>query len=183
MGNQPMVLIARHDDGRTLFAVEREDRGLYAICKLGSWINIRHLRALATATISDISTLPEKKMELDNAITVQAPALSTVEPVTFSKKKRLAIEAIQSMIKRPTTGLLPESQVEDLQLEANEGQTTICQNEPVTAAVSVESQMAIQPTTDDMLETIRVQYFDALYLSKVCYFSDYAIISPANDSS
>lgn len=169
MGNQAMILIARLDDGRTLYAVEREDRGLYAIFKLGSWVNLHQLRALAAAALPDISALPSKRLELDNAVHTCISLQPNPEPVSFSKKKRLAIEAIQSMVKRPTTGLLPETQIMETPVEEKTNQIDSMAEHDNTDSLraGLEPEVGMQPTTGDVLENIRNQYFDALYLSKV----------------
>ena len=92
MGSQPMVLIARLDDGRALYAVEREDRGLYVLCQLGSWVNLSQLRAAAVVSKVELPRTTDKHLgEKDN----MGVPLITAEASKYSKKKRLAIEAIQ----------------------------------------------------------------------------------------
>jgi DNA replication regulator SLD3 len=167
-----MVLIARLDDRRTSYVVEREDRGLYVVCKLGSWVNLRQLRALAAATSPDGSAFPDKSTQLEHSALADNTAPDVSAPTKFSKRKRLAIEAIQSMVKRPTTGLLSETHTEELPLwkEPLENVGTAGQVEVAMSAAAPEPETITPPTTDDMLENIRNQYFDALYLSKACHF-------------
>lgn len=159
MGSQPMVLIARLDDGRTLYAVEREDRGLYVLCQLGSWINLQQLRATAVASKQDISKAMTRNL---GPSTNAAIPLITPESSKYSKKKRLAIEAIQSMVKRPATGLLNESQPATSEQES----APESQQEP-TVPVPQTEDFVTQPTSNEIFETVRTQYFEALYLSKV----------------
>jgi DNA replication regulator SLD3 len=97
------------------------------------------------------------------------------ESSKYSKKKRLAIEAIQSMVKRPSGPFLTESQpatpadpegVPDLQ------QAQDTQEEQATQSQNVDEVMA-QPSAAEIFENVRTQYFEALYLSKasvVSYF-------------
>ena len=159
MGSQPMVLVARLDDGRTLYAVEREDRGLYVLCQLGSWINLQQLRTTAVASKQDISKCIERNtaMSADGAMPLVTPETSK-----YSKKKRLAIEAIQSMVKRTTSSLLNESQPaasdQDTAPESQQG--------PAALVLPIED-VVTQPTSVEIFETVRNQYFEALYLSKV----------------
>jgi hypothetical protein len=159
MGSQPMVLIARLDDARTLYAVEREDRGLYVLCQLGSWINLQQLRATAVASKQDISKAMTRNLgpSTDTAI-----PLITPETSKYSKKKRLAIEAIQSMVKRPSTGLLTESQP-----ATSEQESALESQQKPTAPISQTEDLVTQPTSNEIFETVRNQYFEALYLSKV----------------
>jgi DNA replication regulator SLD3 len=174
MGTEPVVLIARLDDDRSLFAVEREDRGLYVICKLGSWVNVRELRARATVLRQDGLDTTGKAFHTRLAVEDSA-AITSVDPPIFSKKKRLAIEAIQSMVKRPSIGLLPESQSELAvadgtgQSNSQEGFEVPSAPEHVEHITTGEAAAVVvpQPSASEILENIRTQYFDALYLSKV----------------
>ena len=77
MGSQPMVLIARFDDSRTLCAVERESRGLYALCQLGSWVNFQGLKAEAVVSKQDVQKMSETGF-LGSAITQAAVPLAEV---------------------------------------------------------------------------------------------------------
>jgi hypothetical protein len=152
-----MVLIARVDDGRTLYAVEREDRGLYVLCQLGSWVNLQQLRAAAVAMKVELPKTTDRTLgEIQDNVAVP---LITPEASKYSKKKRLAIEAIQSMVKRPSTGLLTElpstaMESEPLPLSQNPEQPS---NDPVMNDVSA------QLTAAEIFENVRNQYFEALY--------------------
>jgi DNA replication regulator SLD3 len=146
MGSQPMVLIARLDDGRALYAVEREDRGLYVLCQLGSWVNLSQLRAAAVVSKVELPRTTDKHLgEKDNI----AVPLITAEASKYSKKKRLAIEAIQSMVKRPST-----VESEPPPLSQNEGKPS---NDPAMNDVST------QLTAAEIFESVRTQYLEALY--------------------
>jgi len=161
MGSQPMVLIARFDDSRTLCAVERESRGLYALCQLGSWVNFQGLKAEAVVSKQDVQKMSETGF-LGSAIT-------QAESRKYSKNKRLAIEAIQSMVKRPSTSLATDSQESPVepapatpQLPTEDGVAPLLQEEA-----------AAQLSAAEIFENVRNQYFEALYLSKaslICEF-------------
>ena len=152
-----MVLIARLDDGRTLYAVEREDRGLYVLCQLGSWVNLQQLRAAAVASKVDLlPKMTERLVQDDIPVPLIAPEVNK-----YSKKKRLAIEAIQSMIKRPSTGLSAESQ--PTPVEPEPVLPSQYQEPPLNDPVhSVSAQL----TAIEIFENVRTQYLEALY-SKV----------------
>jgi DNA replication regulator SLD3 len=152
MGSQPMVLIARLDDGRTLYAVEREDRGLYVLCKLGSWVNLRQLREAAVVSKQELPRALERKSSVQQE---SAPvALTTPESSKYSKKKRLAIEAIQSLVKRPSTGLLTESQPVTTEPEP------ICNSQPVKGIVE-------HPLVDDPAPPTAAEIFENVRLTLV----------------
>ncbi|KAG9240132.1 DNA replication regulator SLD3-domain-containing protein [Calycina marina] len=169
MGNEPMVLIARLDDGMTLYAVEKQDRGLYVLCQLGSWVNIQQLR-----TVSVVSRQEVKKLERDFASGgVALPPTLSAATHAHNKKKRLAIDAVKAMVKRPCPGLSRKSQ------------TPIPIAEPM--AIMEDSQLALQTpnsesiaeelntqlTATEIFETVRNHYFVALYLCKtsLAYFA------------
>jgi DNA replication regulator SLD3 len=163
MGSQPMVLIARLDDGRTLYAVEREDRGLYVLCRLGSWVNLHQLKE---AVVVSKQELP-KGLERRDPVQQQSTPAPHIAPESskYSKKKRLAIEAIQSMVRRPSTGLLTESQPVTADLEP------IVDSQPTESIV--EQPLVDDPATRtaaEIFDSVRTQYLEALYLSKVGRF-------------
>jgi DNA replication regulator SLD3 len=155
-----MVLIARLDDGRSLYAVEREDRGLYVLCQLGSWVNLQQLRAMAVASKLEIpkTTVRSLGETRDNVVV----PLITPEVSKYMKKKRLAIEAIQSMVKRPSSALLTDSQPPAVDPES----TPCSQHEEHTSTGLTLNDASAQPTATDIFEKVQNQYFEALYLSK-----------------
>lgn len=147
-----MVLIARLDDGRTLYAVEREDRGLYVLCQLGSWANLQQLKAAAVASKVELPKTTERTIQ-DN---VPMPPITPVVS-KYSKKKRLAIEAIQSMVKRPSIGRLTESPTSKLEPLAPS------QNQEQPSNDHVINDVSAQLTAAEIFENVRNQYFEALY--------------------
>jgi hypothetical protein len=167
MGTEPMLLIARLDDARTLFAVERESRGLYVLCQLGSWVNLQELKAAAVASKQELPRMSDRGLVPLQLSTDSGPVpLITPESSKYSKKKRLAIEAIQSMVKRPSIGSLTESQVPVTEPESG------VDSDPRDKTsndlfISPVDDIAAPPTASEIFENVRNQYFEALYLSKV----------------
>ncbi|CAG8979415.1 hypothetical protein HYALB_00012448 [Hymenoscyphus albidus] len=174
MGNEPMVLIARLDDGRTLYAVEREDRGLYVLCRLGSWINLHQLRTASVASWQEVPRGPEKGFGIGLVPTQHnAAPITTSETRKYDKEKRLAIEALQSMVKRPSTAMSSDFQPANEGSQPLEAQNTESQllNAPVD--VPVVEKPHVQLTSTEILDNVRTQYLEALYLSKasLAYFA------------
>jgi len=170
MGSQPMVLIARLDDARTLCAVERDSRGLYALCQLGSWVNLPGLKATAVASKQDLPKLSERVLPGGAvAEAIAAVPLGTPESSKYSKKKRLAIEAIQSMVNRPSTTLATESQESPIDPEST---SNLQLAEKATNPTSRE-EVTTQLTAAEIFENVRSQYFEALYLSKASFIIDF----------
>jgi DNA replication regulator SLD3 len=166
MGSQPMVLIARLDDARTLCAVERESRGLYALCQLGSWVNLQGLKAGAVVSKQGMHKLSE--LGTFNAVLQAAVPFATPESSKYSKKKRLAIEAIQSMVKRPSTSLATESQESPTEPDS----ATSLQLPDQATVPPPQEEVAAQLTAAEIFENVRNQYFEALYLSKASFTRD-----------
>lgn len=166
MGSQPLVVIAKQDDDTpTLFVVERESRGLYVIFQLGSWINLRQLKAVAVASKQDA---PKDSYLITKSVSIP---MSSTDLSTFSKKKRLAIEQIQLMIKRPTANLLTESSIPEAseEIENVPAETSIpVLDPPSTTTLSAPTdEVPSQLTATGIFDNIRSQYLEALYISKV----------------
>jgi DNA replication regulator SLD3 len=168
-----MVLIASSEDKKSFFAVEREERNLYAACKLGSWVKISQLCAEAVVSRNYSTTGEDNGLGRVSCVhQLVGESATTLESSKYSKKKRLAIEAIQSMVKRPSKDIstmsseLPAAQPHpDTVLETNsqeqpESQTQI---DPKNR----QEDIVPQPSAAEILDNIRLQYFEALYLSKV----------------
>jgi len=121
---------------------------------------------VAVASKQDVA----KTSSLFPADEVQVP-LVTPEASKYSKKKRLAIEALQSKVKRPSAGLLAES-------PATEPESQVTSQLPdsqllnlPTSEIPIPSpaeKIPSQPTATEIFENVRNQYLEALYLSKVC---------------
>lgn len=102
MGSTQSVLVARHEPTRTVYALERQTGGgggsLYAMCKLGAWVDVERLAQDATALCAD-RVFPPVKAEPSPS----AP-LTTLPPHMHGgsqhRKKRAAIEAIQSLVRK-----------------------------------------------------------------------------------
>lgn len=165
MGSQPTVLIARLDDGRTLYAVEREDRGLYVLCRLGSWVNLQQLKGASVASKPELSKEQERLSQdgQENFIPI-----ATAETRKYDKKKRLAIEAIQSMVKRPSTAISTDSQQIHEESQNLDSQPTESQQFGLPTQASLPEEPPLQLTSSEILDNVRTQYLEALYLSKVC---------------
>ncbi|KFY77922.1 hypothetical protein V498_09215 [Pseudogymnoascus sp. VKM F-4517 (FW-2822)] len=178
MGSTPVVLIAQLDDNKALYAVEYESKGLYVLFKLGSWVDLGKL--CSVAVVSMPYTKSHKHVSPQGAAARGASANNAFAPPEsdkYNKKKRLAIEAIQSMVKRPST-----SQSLNIELaESTEAPSMVLPPEttqnaqpgPVASVQPLEDAALEQPRAEDILDGVRSQYLDTLYLSKVstAYFA------------
>ncbi|KFY96966.1 hypothetical protein V500_02259 [Pseudogymnoascus sp. VKM F-4518 (FW-2643)] len=178
MGSTPVVLIAQLDDNKALYAVEYESKGLYVLFKLGSWVDLGKL--CSVAVVSRPYTKPYKH---DNPQDVTGRgasannAFSPAESDKYSKKKRLAIEAIQSMVKRPSTSqslnIEQTASTEPLSTTLPLEPVQDAQPDPVAPIQPLQDAALEQPRAEDILDGVRSQYLDTLYLSKVstAYFA------------
>lgn len=184
------ILIAWLHSSETLYAIEREENGLYVLCKLGSWIRIEQLSQLATAVCRH-----RMRVHTSHATSAVASELPLITPHLHkeNKRKRLAIEELQSLVrKRPRSqsvvATAPEQRscpsqcpnpVEDAVKpctteksgkgdvsvsEAHPGDQHLPRTNPGSASQDV---LAEQPTADDIFHNIRSQYFETLYHSLV----------------
>ncbi|KAF3764973.1 hypothetical protein M406DRAFT_258833 [Cryphonectria parasitica EP155] len=186
----PSVLIARSDTTGYVYAVERAQAGRYVVCKLGSWVRIEKLSLLAEACYEP-RCHPARAAQ---AVDAEAPAI-TLNQHKDNKKKRQAIEELRSMVsKRPRAMSVALSESQVVQSQAL-GSSQIPGQEIPTPAPGLanagldadsivatpqgsqpgplDSNVDTQATLEEILQTIRSQYAQALYHSKgsLAYFA------------
>ncbi|KFA62542.1 hypothetical protein S40285_05688 [Stachybotrys chlorohalonatus IBT 40285] len=193
VGPNSSVLIARHEPKGHIHALERQENGLYVVCRLGAWVDVEFLASKATAVVHErlfpTQTAPPCR-PTETAITT--PQLHKAQ-----KTKRAAIEAIQSLVKKrarsqsgsilqeiptPNGTAVPEPEPisclktpspdtkpqDNLQVDISKSQdpllTTISHDLPETPA---------EYTAESILGNLRAQYFEALYKSmgSLAYFA------------
>ncbi|KAI1308067.1 DNA replication regulator SLD3-domain-containing protein [Xylaria venustula] len=193
LGNRPVVLIARLESNKSVYAVERQANALYSLCHLGSWVDLEQL--LNLATVSRPALLREQPI-LSAEPTAHAP-LTTPQLSHTNKKRRLAIEAIQSLVKKPA-----RSRSISTLSQAGEGSRppTPVQVANVHDVISVpvlpdvppngdstpkpgvisqddvakdRDEAVLIPNADDIFENIRNQYLETLYhsMGSLAYFA------------
>ncbi|TGJ80491.1 hypothetical protein E0Z10_g8271 [Xylaria hypoxylon] len=193
MGNRPIVLIARLESNRSVYAIERQTNSLYSLCHLSSWIDLEQICNLATVSCP---ALIHKQPTLPAEPTAHAP-LTTPQLSHTNKKRRLAIEAIQSLVKKPTRSrsISALSQAGEVSRPptpvqggnaVDVGNVAIAQDVPSpsnsTTRPGVESQVDVAqgqdealniPTADGIFDNIRNHYFEALYhsMGSLAYFA------------
>ncbi|KAF4978296.1 hypothetical protein FZEAL_5307 [Fusarium zealandicum] len=194
MGSVPVVLLARKESSRAVYALERQDTGLYVVCRLGSWVDLEVLAEHASAVCRERirpAIRPESRSQ-------GAPSATTTPQLHKDQKtKRAAIEAIQSLVrKRPrsqSVSTIAGSERYEARSEATIPVETqlpsplLKQEEfadvPREGTVQVPlvseptlinpNETLSQPTADDIFETLKTQYFDSLYKSmgSLAYFA------------
>ncbi|KAK6865901.1 hypothetical protein PG995_002429 [Apiospora arundinis] len=179
MGARPVVLIARLEGDKSVYALERQDNGLYSLCKLGSWVDLEQLSGYATVTNSKMVRSRPQIAAQDS----DSGPLVTPQVHKETKKRRLAIEAIQSMVKKPAR---PASAAENYIAPSPMGQLVESQTANPTTLLAPEAEVAApvmsqtnpelpteQTTADDIFNNIRNQYIETLYhsMGSLAYFA------------
>ncbi|KAL2178715.1 DNA replication regulator SLD3-domain-containing protein [Thermothelomyces heterothallicus CBS 202.75] len=90
------ILLARSEITGMVYAIERESNGLYVLCKLGSWVDILLLSESATVVCKE-RIRSGKPVKQDNTAAVP---LTTPSMYNETKRRRLAIEEIQSLVRK-----------------------------------------------------------------------------------
>jgi DNA replication regulator SLD3 len=183
----PSLLIARIEASGALYVIERSDVGLYTVCKLGSWVELDSLSSQAIVSC-------KAKLRVEQPILKPNPnppqvALTTPQLHKDQKKRNMAIEALQSAVRkrgrsqsvstfeeatgqpaRPDPPLsAPRAQACDLNADNEDDGDQKVPGAQERQLPSVPDPLGVlfQPTAADMFENIRNQYFDALYRSMV----------------
>lgn len=180
LGSAPSVLLARNELTGTVCALERQCNGLYVVCQLGPWVDLSSLAAKATAVC-------HQRLRPPNPDSSRAPdaggTLTTPQIHKEQKKKRAAIEAIQSLVRkrvRSASVPAPEDAAgrdgvagpdaapdrETLPATKTEEQTEP-ELAPAAGPAHDQDVMTPQDTADSIFNNIRAQYLDALYRSLV----------------
>ena len=181
----PSVLIARNETKGTAYAVERQDNGLYVVCKLGAWVDLHSLAEQATVLLRQRLEGPKAAPREQEAST----ALATPLMYKNEKKKRAAIEAIQFLVRKrarsqsvsnfedavrredaanqpPIDAQLPSADTHNSAEEENRSVETPASAESRLPAVQ-DQEAVPQQTAQSIFDNIRTQYFEVLYRSKV----------------
>lgn len=185
----PTILIARSDATRHLYAIERHQTGLYVVCKLGAWTNVEKLSKAAIACYT-----PRCHSTRSNAESHAESPPESVQLPKVSKRKRLAIEEIQSMVRKRSRTMsiaLPDTQTTQSRpyTEPAPVEQSLAKTNPEAyiapdAALSLPGPMGsqthasdanndTQACAEDIFQNLRSQYLEALYHSKgsLAYFA------------
>lgn len=95
----PNLLIARYESRGTVYALERQDDGLYVVCKVGSWVDLEKLSTHASVRVPERIERPKAAAaaaEQENKSEQQV----TLRLTESQKAKRQAIESIQSLVRK-----------------------------------------------------------------------------------
>lgn len=177
------VLLARSETTRVVYAIERDRIGLYSLCKLGAWVDMEDISQKATVVCA--SRMRNCK-PIKTESTIDAPTF-TPQMHKEKKRRRLAIEEIQSKVQQKRSQSRPPTPGANQPVFATSSNNNNGSGHSVkdTAAIRGSDQKsephvgdgksidplvmpeASQPSSDDIFQNIRAQYFEALYHSMV----------------
>ena len=163
--SQPTVLIARStvDDG--LFAIERIQEGIYALCRLGNWVTVTTLERLKIASM-DIAHpqkrhLPEQpRLQVDNWWST----------ATIDNRRAGSCGPSKGMGIRKTRGVrlclqLPQQESTTPGQITQEKSQSIFQGQNENVLKDMMEDGAQDPV--EVLKMVQAQYQESLYTSKV----------------
>ncbi|KAH7170675.1 DNA replication regulator SLD3-domain-containing protein [Dactylonectria macrodidyma] len=195
MGSVPVVLLARYESSRNVYALERQDDGLYVTCRLGHWIDLYSLASHATAACHERlrpTTRPESRGR------TASTAMTTPQLHKDQKVKRAAIEAIQSLVRKRARSQSISTFEDPIKSDENALSSKPVESQPPSpsprnaelrdtkAIDKVEAKCAVsvpavdsgegsspQQTAEAIFDNIRTHYFEALYKSmgSLAYFA------------
>ncbi|KAM5514352.1 hypothetical protein FOXYSP1_05318 [Fusarium oxysporum f. sp. phaseoli] len=196
MGSGPVVLLARKEASRAVYALERQPNGVYVVCRLGPWTDLEALAEDASAVCRE-RLRPTARTESQSQY---GPSVITTPHIHKEEKiKRAAIEAIQTLVRKRPRSQSVSTLAESVKIEAAPEAAITADSklpsptfkpEEVAQTLGEEQTQASRPTTaistsgnidepsqqlttESIFETIRTQYYEMLYKSmgSLAYFA------------
>ena len=167
--SQPTVLIAQSalDDG--LFAIERAEEGIYAMCRLGHWVDKNMLERLLVVPV-DVAR-PQKRQSQEQP-RLHGNSWWSIAAIGFMRESNCdpgknsgvgKTRGVRLCLQMPQQKLTAPAQVNQ-EIEAS-----IMQSQVDVSLESMVEEVAQDP--EEILRTVRTQYQEALYASKVSFLS------------
>ncbi|KAI9167019.1 hypothetical protein HJFPF1_03138 [Paramyrothecium foliicola] len=191
VGSASSVLIARYDPRGIIYALERQEHGLYIVCQLGAWVDLQDLKQHATAVYPD--RIQHIKLECSER-PVSAAAITTPQIHKEHNKKQAAIEALQSLVKKRARSEsisifneparlqnIPDVKEASVKLPSLDLGDVKGIQQPLAQPsqhIEPDTKLELPPeepqyTAESIFDNIRTQYFEALYKSmgSLAYFA------------
>ena len=176
--DQPLLIAISGNSNGTLFAIERIDTGLYALCRLGEWVTLKALEKLHV--LSQNRPTPSKQLRIQHSTSGNPEwwrpfAVGPVHDVRNGHSKttdNARKPNVQLCMGVPEPLALPPRPTNIRQYP--EGYTP--DSLGATLRVTEDGEGHLQPVLPDPAEaltTVRTQYQEALYLSRssLAYFA------------
>lgn len=164
--NQPTVLIAQSTDDDGLFAVERVQDGVYAICGLGNWVTVNSLKRLKAVTIDIVPPRRRRRQEQPghpgdkwwSTAAVDSSFGNGCDGYEKTAKTYGVRLCLQTTKQKP---IVPAQITQKIPQSSSKDQT---RNVPT----DIMDEVAQDP--EEVFKMVRAQYQEALYASKVKHF-------------
>lgn len=170
---QTPVLIACSDFNDSFYAVEAVQSGIYALCRLGNWVthqDIQRLRAMSLENMLPRGNITHEQVNVSSNNWWRSAAVfasHSRRDYEEQKRKCAKIENFRLCLKTPaikipqldsvTPKILPEAAQEQVPFTLDDMQESVPQDTP--------------QEPNEVLDMIKAQYQEALYVSKVKDFS------------
>ena len=178
--DQPLLIATSGADDERLFAIERVDTGLYALCRLGQWVTLKALEKLHLLSQDRPRLSKQRCTEYINRGKLdwrRSFAVESVTEVQNSHRKKVGgpsgkgVRLCMGVPLRPA--LVPPATTIK---QAPAGDTSNNLELKARADANGDGNECFQPALPDPAEalaTIRAQYQEALYLSRssLAYFA------------
>ena len=176
--DQPLLIATSGANDERLFAIERFDTELYALCRLGQWVNLKALQKLHS--LSQIRP-PLSKQPCTQHINRgesewrRSFAVGSVSDFQNSHRKKVggpsgrAVRLCMSVPQQPA--FVPPTSI--IQQAADDSASKDLELKAGAVAKEIEDLQSALPDPAEALATIRAQYQEALYLSRssLAYFA------------
>ncbi len=167
------VLIAHSEFNASMYAVERVQLGIYALCRLGDWVTHQDIRRLQTMSLENIPPRKEHAYEQANATGNDWWRRAAIPPSHASQRRRSYDSQKQKFAKLENFRLClttPITSTPELDLGIQETSPQVAQEHvPFTLVDMLEDPFPedTRQEPEEVLGMIKAQYQEALYVSKV----------------
>ena len=173
------MLVARLDSNGCLYAIERVQQGLYAWCKLGSWVTLEQLQEVASFVLEEACDRGCHSRSINDFTKWDSAKLGSSVAQRLSSVKRRQLD-MDHPLRSSVNQVISEAKVDTLQEpEQQQQQPSFKQATDPRAQLPAQCPMGeVVVTEADPRETysmVQTQYLESLYLSKVS--ADISIIS------
>ena len=185
LSDHPILIARACSITATLYAIERVEIGLYALCPLGEWVTIEALEQLHALSINVIAKKRPRHERVDPQDSDWWRDLAIKDDGAFQfrsnrreteipRNVRLCLKARRPAENTPVLDTLPLPLFvtkEQIPITVDEC-TNGASHEPptqTTEGLTNEEESCLLPTqrTEDVLSMLRIQYQENLYVSKV----------------
>jgi DNA replication regulator SLD3 len=161
----PRVLIARYDNKRTLYAIERVQTRVYSIRKLAGWLKEK-----------DVSELWDPAFLQAYPVT-SGVGMSTAETGDWWQHAAVEARPLEQHAKQTRMAMMRKAQAPKLMQEPEAQRfDSPATYQPLTnnsIPISIQEEQISLPSPQEQLELLVQQYLDAVYMSKtsLAYFA------------